>query len=153
LEAVNTSLSEVNMPSELKWLVESRVIHLRLIGVVTVDEGRQNNEKAVQMIDSGKPPVHTILVDKEVVKIDASLSDMVKTMEVYRHPWLKWIVAVGDSTPSTKFLTSILSKLFRVSFHRVATLQEAIDFLKNQDPTIDWTQADESILSEQSVKS
>jgi hypothetical protein len=141
------------MPSELKWFVEDRVIYLSLSGVVAIDEGRQNNQQAVQMIDSGKPPVHTILVDKDVEKINASLSDMVKTMEVYRHPWLKWIVAVGDSTPSTKFLTSILSRLFRVSFHRVSTLQEAIDFLKNQDPTIDWTQADESLLSEQSVKS
>lgn len=133
------------MTSELQWYVEGRVLYLRLSGVVSTEEGRQNNQRAIEMIDAGQPPVYTILHDQDLQKVEASLAEMTRTLEVYRHPSLKWIVAVGDSSASTRFLTSILSRLFRVSFHRCNTLEQAVDFLRAKDPTIDWTKADPAL--------
>jgi hypothetical protein len=39
-----------------------------------------------------------------------------------------------------------MTQMSRVRFRRFSTLEEAITFLKEQDTTINWAEADESVL-------
>lgn len=134
------------MAHDIRWYVMGRVLYVRLWGTILVEEGQQVSDQSSQMLNSGQPLVHIILNSAELEKIPTSISQLQKTMQVYQHPSMGWLVEMGSSNPFVKFVSVMLARLYRVRYRRAATLDEAVAFLKTRDATVNWADADEQVL-------
>ena len=136
------------MTSEIQWLIYNRVMYVKLSGEISLDEMREYNEYAIQLIDEGIAPVHAILDDEDVQKIPMSVNELSNVLRVFRHPGRGWLVAIGNSGRVERMILSLMTQFFRAQFQRFESTKEALDFLREQDETLDWSQADYSVLGE-----
>ncbi len=136
------------MPSELSWFIQDRVFYLRLFDEITFEEMQQTNQQGIEMLEAGTAPVHVIMDDEDLKKAPVNLSQVTGTLKIYRHAALGWIVVIGESKTIGKYISSLMAQLFRVQYQRSPTIQGALDFLHEQDGTLDWSKADYSVLSQ-----
>ena len=64
------------MAFEISWLVEKRVVHVRIYGNIDIEETRQQREAIKVFCLDGISPVHVIVDTREVKKIPMSPSQM-----------------------------------------------------------------------------
>ncbi len=123
------------MPHEISWYQEKRIVLNRLIGSLDVEAGTQASEATSQFLNEGVAPVH-LIVDMTELKSFPTNITKVNTMNQYlKNPSLGWVVVIGGNTLS-QFLVNVLSQVIRFRVAQRPTLEQAVDFLRAQDPSL-----------------
>lgn len=132
------------MPYQHEWYVVGRVILARVWGDQDIDEITRSSSELVSKLDAGTPLVHILLDDSQLGKAPINLGQLGNALSFARHKALGWIVLVGEGSRVTNFVVEMLGKIARVNVRREATFEQAVDFLKGRDITIDWQAADQT---------
>jgi len=120
------------------------------MGVPTLEELREHNARLVELLDAGTAPVH-VLLRSDIEQPPTLRLDVARSVfGGLAHPVLGYVLLINRQKPLVEFVATILGRFFGVKYKFFPTLDEAIAFLKAEDPSIDWSQLDESALSEQS---
>lgn len=122
------------MSYSVSWLVEKRVIHLRLENEVTVEDAENINHHLLEYFDAGQPPlVHLIVDTTRLAHFPTNLNVLNKVSSTYmNHPLLGWIVVIGTN-PMARFIGSMITQLFRVRFRMVTSFEAAVVYLAEVD--------------------
>lgn len=128
------------MPIEVSWLVPNRVIMARGYGMVTPEENAESDRQVIELLNTGTAPIHVVMDVQAVEQFPLyQIDDEVKNVRrMTDHPALGWATICGTTNPMVRFMSSIVARLTGVRFRIFKTLDEGLDFLKEQDDTIDW---------------
>jgi hypothetical protein len=123
------------MPVDVSWLYENRVIMMRNYGKVTSQQVVAAMEKSNQMIRQGKSPVH-IITDGTGVEgsIEVALADL-KNMIPKAIEGTGLIVSIQHGAMS-RFVAAVGMQLAGVRYKFVNDEQEALRVLIEYDPTL-----------------
>jgi hypothetical protein len=122
------------MAYEISWLVEQRLILITFNGVLTQEDLFALSKDAFDMAEAGTAPVHSISDGTHMTATEVGIGDLKKVMG-NRSTKSGWSVTVTPGRMD-RFLASIANQLLGMKSRHFATLQEAIDFLKDIDPTL-----------------
>ncbi|MFN8376786.1 MAG: hypothetical protein U0694_28425 [Anaerolineae bacterium] len=125
------------MSYETSWLIDKRVLYLRIYGTTTIAQGRQMLDEARALCEQGTPFVYIISDATEQTATEFRLQDI---LEVFREsappiPGVGWSVYVGPGAIE-RFFFSVMSQLTSGKHRAFATLEEAIAFVQRQDETL-----------------
>lgn len=125
------------MSYSITWLVEKRVIHVKLENEVTIDEAERINQQLLEFFDAGAPPlVHMICDTSRMSRFPTNLGLLNDVSSTYmKHRLLGWVIVIG-SNPMARFIGSIITQVFRVRFRMVPSFPAAVDFLAEVDSTV-----------------
>jgi hypothetical protein len=126
------------MPFEVKWLVDSSVTYTRMWGETTPEEfGVCMRQVAAMMDTSSRKLVHQIFDSRETTKLP-SLREIYAVMPKPAHPQTGWVISVSEMDMLRRFLSDVLPQMIGARRRTFKTLEEAVDFLKGIDKSIDW---------------
>lgn len=128
------------MPNKDNWYIKGHVVSAKIWGEQTLKELIESNTAMINYLeDTSRPKVHAIINDEHLVSIPLGMFEMRKSLTYLDHPKLGWVVMLGDKKNLVNnLLSSILAKITRTRYIRVRTFDEALQHLRNVDPTIDW---------------
>lgn len=130
-----------------QWLVNKRVIFAYAYGSLSNDEMMEHNDRMIALLDESKPLVHALLMTHpNTVLPKPSLASGVRILSFVRHPNLGWNVVVHNPHTIMAKLSVILAKITRARYRQFDNVGEAIKFLKDIDPSVDWDTANMSLL-------
>lgn len=135
------------MAYTIQWYIKKEVLFIKNTGEVLVDDLiGQLNETATYVDQSDRVLVHVVTDVSEVTK-PLPMRDVAKVISnVKQHPRSGWVITVGETDIMLKFVSSVVRQLFKLRQQSFATVPEALAFLMERDPTINWTKADQSVL-------
>ena len=124
------------MPYETQWLVPNRVILTRIFGKVTQEEIENLIADIEAKLEAGTPFIHHISDGTEMDKIEINL----KTIRLMlggkkRSEILGWQIDVIHN-PINKMISSIGNQIAGVRYRAFNTIQDAVAFLNENDPTL-----------------
>ncbi|MCA9895876.1 MAG: hypothetical protein KC615_22985 [Anaerolineae bacterium] len=135
------------MPYSIDWLIPDQVIFMRVFGVTTEDEIRASFESVNTMIESSEYP-HVHLID-DTGDIEKPISP-VKALEIAReigiHERLGWSLITREKSVLVRMGTAFGSSLVKSKVKSLATLEDAIEFLKSVDGSLNWDQVNQTIV-------
>jgi hypothetical protein len=121
---------------EIKWLVKPRIILAYSEGSQDIDDVRLNNQEIKALLDAGQAPVHLVFQAVNLKNSPTNIQELKNSLDFLRHPNLGWIISVG-SNPILNFVSTIVTNLFRINLRQANSLEDAIDWLKQLDPSIE----------------
>jgi hypothetical protein len=126
------------MPYQATWYAHKRVMLLRLLGNVTLDDAAEAHRCIVQFLNEGTPLVHILTDLSEVEQFPTNLAALQRVMPPIDNSNLGWMLIYGAGNPMLRFVTSTITQLMMPgSRHRMLnTLDESLAFLKGQDATL-----------------
>ena len=86
-------------------------------------------------LSSGVAPVHIVVDLTRMETIPTNLKQNMSMGDYLRHPNLGWTVLVGGNV-LVNFMLSILSQVFQMKYTKRETVEEALAFLAEHDPTL-----------------
>lgn len=122
------------MPCEVDWLIAKRLIRAGFYGVVTADDIRQQTAETFELIAKGDPPVHILLDSSGVESIGIGIGDL-RNLSVSTLPQAGWTIIIAPNT-LYRFFISVGMQFTRSAYKFVESSEEAVEFLKSQDPTM-----------------
>lgn len=123
------------MPVTTTWMYDKRVIVQKQIGTVTAKQMTEAIEDLRNMIREGDAPVHVFIdASQQSGQPDIGLGDL-KTLVPKVIEGSGWMVVIQPSTLQ-RFFTSLGMQLAGAKYKFVKDEQEAINFLVEQDPTL-----------------
>lgn len=135
------------MPYNIAWYVEKHVVYVRYWDKLTADEFQAYLRRVErEYLDYGHSALVHIIVNTTEATSLPTLQQLASGIGKEIHPKSGWMVTLGDIHPTTKWIGEFASRLFKFRYRNFRTMPEAVTFLKEMDPTIDWSQADESVV-------
>jgi hypothetical protein len=125
------------MSFEISWHTPKKIIFVHLLGELDLNAVEAMAQQCAVLMDEGIAPVHILLDDRNGGRPPISLSQLRSRLEIGKHPYLGWIVGIGETDPVAKFLLPLVMNLISVKYERVATIDDALNFLIKQDLTIE----------------
>lgn len=126
------------MPMEFTWYIPDRILHIHVTGENHVVDLHHFGEKAQQYLQDGEAPIHILLDDADAAPPPVSLTILKDAINLRPSDAqsLGWVVGVGEGDMIVKVIFPMLTKVLGVKYTRVATLDDAVDFLLQRDPTL-----------------
>jgi hypothetical protein len=124
------------MAYEISWQLEGRVVVLHAWDIVTVTEAVELSEKIADAFQQGSPPTHLIVQMDDLQISPSGIQTNLRLASYLKHPHLGWVVTIGG-TPLTQFISNIVHQFFRFKLHQAESLATALDFLRNQDSSLE----------------
>jgi hypothetical protein len=123
------------MAYEISWYQGKRVIYDRLYGDHDFQAAIDGSAEAARFLSQGEAPVHMIVDMRDLKTFPTNITKVHDMTQFMKSPSLGWVVVVGGSS-LTMFLVNVMSQVvkFRVAIR--FTLEEAVEFLQKQDPTL-----------------
>ena len=150
LDSMKRSMGEIMMAYKTQWVIQDRLVYGQLSGDMTVEDMTVFNQENEAILEEGVPLVHFLIHDADLTSVPISLGTLSNVLSFIKGENLGWVVTIGEgSFRMGEFLSATLARIAQVRYKRVATLQEAIDFLQPLDPTLDWDNADYSVLPDE----
>jgi|GEM_PF-1573425 len=130
-----------------QWLLSKRVIYVYAsAGPISLENWYAHNQRLVELLNQGSPPVHIILDSHPKHEIpNKNLKMALDSLTYLRHPALGHVVLTSSSKHPQILESAILGHILRVPLHRVGSTTAAIDYLCQNDPTITWDKIDVTI--------
>lgn len=132
------------MPYEIKWLVEGRVLYIKPVGDISLEDLEDSVTRMQAMLDAGEAPIHSISDNRFVGKFPTSLSTLRKLMSP--HPKASgWSLLIQENT-ATRFVSEMLTRVI-VGQNRIKSftnLFDTIKFLERNDQSLGKIQNPES---------
>jgi hypothetical protein len=124
------------MPHTTRWLVDKRVIYVEFEGRITKEELQQFVDEVKALLDEGIPLVHLITNSLDMEKVDISMGTLRTLAGAYNLTGqLGWTVDINNN-PILKMFAGISSQFAGVRQRTVSSLDEAVNFLKENDDTL-----------------
>jgi hypothetical protein len=117
-------------------------------GVILTDEGNEACENMIHLMNAvPQVPlyhhiIHLLVVESLAINFTKLLPPA--TRELMAHPRTGWLLIISTNKAFT-FITDVMLQITKVRHRHFQTLEEAIEFLKEVDSTIDWSQMDENV--------
>lgn len=122
------------MLNEIKWLVDHKILLIKVNGDVTLEVVQETSAKVLELIESSSSSTIHIFVD------ESNQGKMLKSVKLFteagqfvKHPKVKWLVVYGNEDPFAKFLAAAIAGIARVQYYRASTFEDAIRFLSAVD--------------------
>ena len=125
------------MSFSVEWLPghEGRIILQTLVGHVTVELVAAASEEVGVLLDQGIAPVHMVVDVNAVTTFTPHATQMKKAGAHLLRPSMGWITLVGASPIMITFI-NIVTQLAGIKLRNFASLDEALDFILQKDPTV-----------------
>ena len=123
------------MPFEISWYREGRIVGLRYYGNITLDDLKAATKAFADYVEKGTPPVHSLADVREVNKYPVNLHQIAAAINRGDPNRVGWTVIVTSSTP-IRFISTAIGNLIRSKVRAFATLEAALDYLREVDPTL-----------------
>jgi hypothetical protein len=130
------------MPVKTLPLIPNRVLMVKFSGDVTFEDMVEGNDAGVTMIKHCPEGIlfHTIIDSSEVQRfpIDLRMVTSDAAGSFRKEPNLGWTLLVTKNRIII-YLASFAASIVQNRFRTFNTLEEALEFLKEQDLTLDWS--------------
>jgi hypothetical protein len=128
------------MGSEYRWHIENRIIYAFLFDNITQDDLRKGNEAITQFIEAnGIPPVHIIFDTTSVDRIMTTVVQVRSELHYFQDNRIGWCVVFGLHglvDAAVRFTSGIIGRATGINIQIVPTLNDALSFLNQVDPTL-----------------
>jgi len=123
---------------EFTWYIPARILHIEVYDDNDVEALQEFGDRARQLVQEGEAPVHILLDDADAAPPPVSLNVLkdalnMRSVDVQS---LGWVIGIGDGAMVAKVIFPMLTKILGIKYTRVASLDDAIDFLQHRDPTL-----------------
>lgn len=125
------------MPFSISWYIQDRVILSHVTGLVTISELKDYNTTLMAHIQAGQYPVHSIIYQDGVTRIPRDVLAIRRTLTVLDLPDLGWAVHVNENRSPWMYVGLLLAKMTNSRAHGARTVDEAMEFLRTQDATLE----------------
>lgn len=126
--------------TSVTWHTEGRIIYDRPQGIITIEMAQAASDAVLALLNSQTSvpanSIHLIIDMRQVQDFPRNLSSATQTLQYMRHPALGWTLMITENQVQRIF-ASVLAQVFRVRFKMVATLEEAVSFLRRYDTTLE----------------
>jgi hypothetical protein len=120
------------MPIQFEWVRPERVLLIKHIGDLTVEELEKGIGQYLAYLDTARRPFHLIADWGQAHGYPLQFRMVSKSMRILRHPNLGYIALVGMN-PSVAFWLDFFARLIRFDYKLCATVEEARQFLDEID--------------------
>lgn len=120
------------MSLETIWFIPEKVILLRATANLSTGDIIQSTEEGVALIEScTTPKIHVLFDTEELISFSRDVFALSNAVQkLMGHPRYGWFVMFGRNDPIVRFITSIVTQIFKRNFKICDNRQEAIDFLQ-----------------------
>ena len=122
------------MPFAINWVVEKRVVSLKVWGKISVSENKDMNAKLAETIHSGEAPVHLIVTLGDSLSVPLDISMLAKGSPV-TDKMVGRSILVGASG-MIRFLGQMVANVTHADVRLVDTLDEAYQALRETDTSL-----------------
>lgn len=122
------------MPFELSWLVEKRVVSLKVWGKINISENKEMNARLSEIIHAGEAPVHLIVTLGDSLSVPLDISMLAKGSPV-TDKMVGRSILVGASG-MIRFLGQMVANVTHADVRLVDTLEEAYQALRETDSSL-----------------
>jgi hypothetical protein len=123
------------MPYEIRWYEDKRIIFEQLYGDLDMSAVIEAANATEQHIKQGNAPVHLVIDVSGMKSFPTNMTKINSVSGYLKDPNLGWVVLVGGN-PLTNFVTQVVSQVVRFRVGQRPTLEQAIEFLRKQDATL-----------------
>src|SRR5689334_17320271 len=125
------------MPYQTSWCVEKRVIITRYTGSIVVADIHGQIQATHALIAQGTPLIHSIIDLSQIDKWPPlSTVNEFRSMNVDDvREQMGWSIIVANNVV-LKFGTALFAPIFKLRQRIFSTLDESLDFLQENDPTL-----------------
>ena len=136
----------------ISWYVPGYVLYAYHAGILEMDELQQADNTVVDIL-RGTPDHDVILISdhRDVVENKVPLYKMVNMLNFAKEPNLNTVVSVQNSNAFV-YMGKIFTQVMGLKYQFVNSLDDAVEFLKQQYPDIPWEEADASVFTQTGVK-
>lgn len=122
------------MAYEIQWLLEKRILYIRPVGDIELEDMEASIARMQMMLDEGEAPIYTISDNRFVGKFPSSLSILKKLMTP--HPKATgWSLLVQENA-AARFVGEMMTRFSGQSkIKSFTTLKEALAFLERHEPS------------------
>lgn len=132
----------------LGWYIENEVIYLQYGSEVTVQEMQDLLAAVNAYVEQTQRPLVHIVIDLTRIVKPLSLVETVKSLKGVRpHPRMGWTITIGEQDKLVKFIASVARQIWGLRQRSFNSLPEALDFLRDIDTRLDWSKADNRVLT------
>lgn len=125
------------MPIESYWILPEKILHVSIIGDITVDEVAQASNDAITIFNtSSTAPIHIIVDDSRGGDPPKSIRKLIDAIMVVRHANMGWMILYGGENKLAKYILQILASFTNLRYRRCQTLREAVAFLITVDDSL-----------------
>ena len=129
---------------KLGWFIPNQIAALTHFHAnVTTDDFMGVVQAGQELLNGVESEFH-VLIDNRVVDMStpAGLSQMKQMVPYMNHPFLRWVVVVKPQNLVLDTSELSVEEDGKARLKNVASLQEAIEFLRNTVDNVQWQQAD-----------
>src|SRR5688572_20135664 len=126
------------MSADVRWYLENRVIAVRLYGEVRAEEIEWIAQEMTRLIEhSSYTLVHALIDVQNITRVPQNVGVVSRASStIAGNKRLGWAVHYGTDNFLLKFLSTMVSQIFKVRFRLVASKALAIQFLQDQDVSL-----------------
>ena len=125
------------MPYQTSWCVEQRVILTRYTGIIVAEDIHGQIKETRALIEQGTPLIHSIIdlsqIDKWPPLNTVNEFRAMEIDDVREH--MGWSIIVANNVV-LKFGSALFAPIFKLRQRILPTLDEALDFLQENDSTL-----------------
>lgn len=131
------------MTIQVKWLVENHVLFAHFSNAIDseqiinyLDKSMAMRDKAIEVNGEDGALIHTITDSRAVVEQNLDLKTAYSIMKSLRKQRIGWSIQVTDNRVD-RFTSSMAHQFGGIRYQSFSTMDEAIDFLRNNDVLLD----------------
>ncbi|HLU11988.1 MAG TPA: hypothetical protein VK003_20095 [Oceanobacillus sp.] len=128
------------MPYQVSWYVPGHVILARMYGVVTIEDITKSNDEYMKLLHSVEGRVHTLADLSDVEKFPLNIPQIMKAMKVESERETGWMLIVQKKpNPLLQYVAAMVGQISvkKIRFRILSDIPSAVQFLLQQDPTLD----------------
>jgi hypothetical protein len=135
------------MAYKVAWYIERRVLYIHGPDTLSIETISQINDDAIKYLNTGTSRIHMIVDARSVRVMPHNLVELRKASRLMDHILIGWIVII-TSDPVVSFIGSAVPQMLTRAHSRIVSdFDQAILFLRETDPTVDWERVDETVLA------
>lgn len=120
----------------VSWLVENQIVHGKAYDIDASGLAEIMTEANDLVNQSDLPLVHVIWDILDLATYPTKINDIRDAIKhLFTNNRLGWVIVVTDNR-MTSFLAQVGSSMYGVRYYRAKTMEEALDYLQDRDPTL-----------------
>lgn len=122
--------------ASVEWLVENRVLYVRVTGSYDLNVANQTVPQVKAMFDAVTEPIHVVCDMTDVTAIPKNIREPIHRLQVLRdHKNLDWMIFVTHNH-ALGFAGQIGARLIGLKYRAVNSMDEALNTLLTIEPTL-----------------
>lgn len=137
------------MPYFINWYIKNEIIYAHYSGINTPDELRESLLEMRAYIESSSHSSVHIITDVGDVIQPVSVKDTIKILrDIGTHRRMGWQITLREPSMLMRMAIRFGTVLFTIHSQTFDHIDEAVNFLKTQDDTINWDNINASFISQ-----